>query len=219
MPVLELTTTANDDGMENNATGAIDRTSTAISFGNNAYAANVLLRFALPSAGWLAGKTITGMSLTFTVNGGSLSNSFKQKIYLELKKNPAQLTTTASDISNRTKASTSPNGDQFGGSVLTNWNAGTTVTYSSTSISTLLALYEAFLIDAAAAGTPFGVADIDALCFIFKWDSSGSNGERVFNGSEFGSGAPKLTITYAEPNVNWDRTVRILRTSERKAVV
>lgn len=214
MATLVLTTTANDDGMENATVApyAVDRTSAAIGFGNNTYAAHVFLRFALPSTGWLDGKILTSFQLAFTVNGGTDASSFKQKLYMELKANPAQLAGTNAEISLKTKASTSPNGVQFGGSTLLNWNVSEKPAYSqSGGGNSLLSFYQAMLVDAAALGTPFTASSIAALGFIFEWDASGSAGQRVFNAFEFGSGAPELTITYFEPDKVWDKTVSVLR--------
>lgn len=156
---------------------------------------HVFLKFPLPTMGWLAGKVVTALTISFyaTETDAGGTNSF---CFMEKTGSPANLAASANNITSRsrTTAFITFSGASPGG--WGSWTALQTYSFLGNAISpaTPTGYFTDLLNEVVAA---VGAANMDALAFMWILTGSPNTGERVpsaFGGAQ----VPSLTIDYYE---------------------
>lgn len=217
-----VTIQSTSDGQENVTGGAITATGSTIYFGQDASVPrHVMLKFPLPSVGWLVDKTLTEVALIFNPQTGVTplpSGSLTGTMQLEKAAAPADLNpASAGSISSRTRTTAIMN---WRATELGTWTPNFDVTITSDSAgTTLLSLVQALVAtEGPAAG--FTAGTIASLNFINIYVSGSGTQNRTFYSSE-GSATlgPRLRITYSEQDRRiWNEVVRVVRRDDRKVV-
>jgi hypothetical protein len=150
-----------------------------VTFGYVNLAMQAGLRFAGVSG--LAGAMINSATLSFRA-GGTLGGSFIGDWYAQQAAAPATFTSTAYDVSGRTRTTATCEGD---GSDFGDWTAGTWYTFTGDGVNTIAGIIQ----ELANAYNPTAIA----LLHIY---TSGSTGRRARTYNYYPSYAPKLDIDY-----------------------
>lgn len=201
MPSITLyPTTAAHDGYE--SAGTVDFASTQAPLGKYA-GVNVYtyFKFPLPSTGWLSGKIVSSLMLTFK-SVDSPGANVSSTCYMEKVASPADLVASANNISARTRTTASI---AFGAAAFGTWSAGQTYSYYGDALSpaTPTNYFTTLLSEVVASA---GAGSMSALAFI--WVSPGGSFYRLPY-AYGGATIPSLTITYAElPTIDFETNLK-----------
>lgn len=223
MPTQDLYPTAsNHDGTEiasGTGVGDVAHSDGFVAMGNYTSKNHCLVKFPLPFAGWLSGKSVSAVTLTLTA-AVTHSTVFNQYLYFEKDATPDNLVAGSGTygISSRTKTTGYLNfgtPTQTPPGPLSDWTSGVSYSFTGDGISTLLSL----LTEVTASIDP---AVIDSLALIFSYQAG--NGERLFWAFDNGASLPKLSLDYEIPATpsrvtTISETVSVIRNwSTREAV-
>lgn len=205
MPVITLyPTTAAHDGYESAATGTTDIAATQIPIGKYGAVNNyTFIKFLLPSTGWLNGKVISSLMMTFrsadTQGGGT-----NTKCYMEKVATPADITAGVANFNisarSKTTAFVSFSSVSWG-----SWNLGQDYSYYGNALSPATpSSYFTTLLDEVV--TAVGSGSISSLGFI--WETTSGSFYRLPY-AYGGASAPSLTITYTEsPTIDFETNLK-----------
>lgn len=207
MPVITLyPTTAAHDGYESATTGTTDTAATQIPFGKYGGANNyTYFKFPLPSTGWLSGKVVSSLMLTFR-SADTQAGGTNTKCYMEKVASPADVvagvanTNISARMASKTTASISFSSTSWG-----SWNAGQDYSYYGNALSPATpSSYFTTLLDEVV--TAVGAGSMTALGFI--WETTSGSFYRLPY-AYGGASVPSLTITYTElPTIDFETNLK-----------
>lgn len=217
MPTLVISpTAAAHDGSEQGSTvtgcfyngaspGTVEIADTILRLGYDVQPMNIYIKFPLPSTGWLAGKVINSVTVTFNAaatDAGGLS------CYMELEEVavPADLVAGAGTYTITSRARTTVSA-LFGAADFGSWNIGSSYSYTGIAANTFKAMLDEVIASA-------GASNITAIGLIMRYVGSAS-GERLIN--HYASvNPPKMTIDYGFVSKRDTKSVRVLWRDSRR---